>query len=316
MRTFFLLSQLIFSISLMAQNVGVGTASPQASAILDVSSANKGLLMPRNADPVANVASPATGLMLYNSSSNEPNYFNGTQWQSMANNAQQFRSSIAFAGVLYTGTPSAVDFAWVVPAGITSIWVEIWAAGDAGSNMPATTSDELSAYTGAGGDAGGYLSVLLPVTPGNSLTVTVGKGGTTNFPGGGSSAITNGLAKYIVSQSTTGFTNTVNGLLTNPAPHVLAFVAGAAGHTSQQTFHQTGSTTYRRVLTGGRGGDTYLGGKGGMGRVISYDMATGNPFPGGLSVSSGKAGGAPGGGGGAGFEAPGSGGPGLVIIHY
>jgi hypothetical protein len=47
-----------------AQNVGIGTNQPNASAALDIQSNNKGLLIPRV--DVAAVAAPANGLMVFN----------------------------------------------------------------------------------------------------------------------------------------------------------------------------------------------------------------------------------------------------------
>jgi len=54
-------------------------AAANASAMLDVSSTSKGVLVPRMAS-TASVASPATGLMIYNTTTNQFNYFNGTSW--------------------------------------------------------------------------------------------------------------------------------------------------------------------------------------------------------------------------------------------
>jgi hypothetical protein len=66
---------------LNAQNVGVNEtgAAPAVSAILDVAAANKGLLMPRLANH-ATVPAPATGLIVYNTTTNTFWYFNGTIW--------------------------------------------------------------------------------------------------------------------------------------------------------------------------------------------------------------------------------------------
>ncbi len=56
-----------------AQQVGVGTTQPDPSAALDISSSNKGLLIPR-VDLVANnITSPATGLLVFNTN----NYYSG-----------------------------------------------------------------------------------------------------------------------------------------------------------------------------------------------------------------------------------------------
>ncbi|MBI4648013.1 MAG: hypothetical protein HY738_15865 [Bacteroidia bacterium] len=69
------------------QNVGIGTATPDSSAILDLTSGNKGLLIPRvtlnNASLAAPVTNPAQGLLIYNIDGSEPHgfwFWNGVQW--------------------------------------------------------------------------------------------------------------------------------------------------------------------------------------------------------------------------------------------
>jgi hypothetical protein len=78
-------------------NVGIGTSSPSASAILDLTSTSKGLLPPRVAltsktGSSSPVASPQTGLIVYNTASVGTGgdavtpgyyYFNGTIWTRM-----------------------------------------------------------------------------------------------------------------------------------------------------------------------------------------------------------------------------------------
>lgn len=75
-------------------NVGIGTFSPAASSVLDISSATKGLLIPRVVLTASNVASPVTSpavsLFVYNTATAgvSPNnvtpgyyYWDGTTWQ-------------------------------------------------------------------------------------------------------------------------------------------------------------------------------------------------------------------------------------------
>jgi len=72
----------MLSVSLYAQ-VGIGTATPHPSAQLEISAADKGLLMPRIT--YANrPASPATGLLIYQTD-NTPGYYfyNGSSWQAL-----------------------------------------------------------------------------------------------------------------------------------------------------------------------------------------------------------------------------------------
>ena len=70
----------IFSVT--TTSVGVGISTPNAAAILDVTSTTKGFLLPRMTLIQRNaIASPPAGLMIYNTISNKLNVYNGTAWE-------------------------------------------------------------------------------------------------------------------------------------------------------------------------------------------------------------------------------------------
>ncbi len=79
---------LITNIINAQQNVGFGTSTPHPSALLDMTSTNKGLLIPRVTLVALNngttpVNAPATGLLVYNSAGSLTKgfyYWDGTQW--------------------------------------------------------------------------------------------------------------------------------------------------------------------------------------------------------------------------------------------
>jgi hypothetical protein len=79
---------IFFSLSAFAQqNTGIGTIAPDASAILDISSTTKGLLLPRvNLLQRNLIASPATGLIIYQTD-NTPGFYvyNGSAWTAVSN---------------------------------------------------------------------------------------------------------------------------------------------------------------------------------------------------------------------------------------
>ncbi|MFT4698701.1 MAG: hypothetical protein ACI9SJ_001857 [Flavobacteriaceae bacterium] len=69
---------LLISSSLYAQ-VGIGTTTPDASSMLDISSTSKGLLLPRLTTLQRdNITLPATGLMIFNTTSNDGQLNAGT----------------------------------------------------------------------------------------------------------------------------------------------------------------------------------------------------------------------------------------------
>lgn len=85
---FFLTVTLIFSVAqlTMAQNVGIGTTSPDASAKLDITATDKGILVPRMTMVQRNaIASPATGLLIFQTDNTAGfYYYNGSVWTMIA----------------------------------------------------------------------------------------------------------------------------------------------------------------------------------------------------------------------------------------
>ena len=71
-----------FTIVNAVAQVGIGTATPNASSMLDITSLDKGFLPPRM-DTAARdlIVAPAAGLLIYNITTNKLNYYNGTSWQ-------------------------------------------------------------------------------------------------------------------------------------------------------------------------------------------------------------------------------------------
>lgn len=65
-------------------NVGINTTSPNSSAILDIQSNNRGLLIPRmtTAQRLA-IATPAAGLMVFDTNASAFYFFNGTVWETI-----------------------------------------------------------------------------------------------------------------------------------------------------------------------------------------------------------------------------------------
>ena len=62
--------------------VGIGTSAPDSKAILDVNSTTQGMLVPRMSTSQRNaILSPSNGLLIYNTSTNQFNYFDGSAWQ-------------------------------------------------------------------------------------------------------------------------------------------------------------------------------------------------------------------------------------------
>ncbi len=99
------------------QNVGIGTNTPNASALLDIRSSNKGILVPRvnlvsETDEVT-IINPATSLLIYNTNAaitdGEGYYFwNGTKWSKFATRSNL--ANLAWGITGNTGTNAVTDF--------------------------------------------------------------------------------------------------------------------------------------------------------------------------------------------------------------
>lgn len=96
-------------------SVGVGTATPNASAALDVTSVTKGMLIPRmtSAQRVA-IPAPATGLIVYETPTNLFYYFDGLTWRVLLSELGGWKTT-GNAGTNiatnFLGTTDLVDFA-------------------------------------------------------------------------------------------------------------------------------------------------------------------------------------------------------------
>ena len=94
----------------MHAQVGIGTTNPNVSSMLDITSTNSGLLIPRIAltstTDVATIASPIVSLLIYNSgfTPNGYYYWNGSVW------VQLGLANAAWSLTGNTGTSSATNF--------------------------------------------------------------------------------------------------------------------------------------------------------------------------------------------------------------
>jgi hypothetical protein len=173
---------------------------------------------------------------------------------------------------------------FTIPAGVTTVRVTVVGGGGGGNN---TTSS-------GGGGGGGAIRVLTGLTPGATLSVTVGGGGGTNGSGG-TSSVSSG------SQSITTISATGGGVgVSIPGPGADAgrasrAMGGIGGIGSNGDLNVAGGCGERGVAhrywgggidyTFGNGGASMLGGPGGSGTA----SATGRQYGGGGAGSAGGA---------------------------
>lgn len=164
-------------------------------------------------------------------------------------------------------TFSASDQSWTVPAGVSNIYVKLWGAGGAGGGPGWST--------GGFGGGGGHTRGIVPVTPGEILTIRVPRGGysnpgATNAPFGGGSSTGGGDNQYA------GGGGGYCGIFRGTAPILIAG-AGGGGGCQTGSYGQNhggagGGLTGRRGECGrnnvgytGGGGTQTAGGTGGNG---------------------------------------------------
>lgn len=72
---------IVTSLNLFAQ-VGIGTTNPSPNSVLDLTSPDKGLMLPRVND-TSSVSNPSAGLMIYDINAQSPAFHNGANWNAL-----------------------------------------------------------------------------------------------------------------------------------------------------------------------------------------------------------------------------------------
>lgn len=285
-----------FFISSYAQNVGIGTPTPAERLDVNGNINVNGTIKVNGTDGTAGQV-----LMKNNSGA--------LVW----GNPSEYRNFVSFS------TPGNGN--WTVPAGVTKVYVEMWGGGGGGSWY-------------AGGGGGAYICGIINVTPGTTISYSVG-----TFGLGGTNAGTNG-GSSVVSYFTAGITLTAEGGFgagfTSPTASAgaggsfgatgttnFAGVNGSPGFPSTTNIVQSSSTAFHELSFGGHGGDAAnVSGTGGTGSYFVYNITGGTV----IRLVIGTRGSTPGGGGSSGaYPTIGSaatnlggnfGGTGMVIIRY
>lgn len=247
-------------------NVGVGTATPAASAALDVTATDKGMLVPRlTQDQRDAVAAPATGLLIYQTDSTPGFYFfDGAQWSSISAGAGAVTTVSATAPLASSGGTAptlSIQTASASQAGALS--AADWKSfnGRVSTNLTVTTAAPLVGGGGltnnltlalpvASSTANGYLAstnwiAFNAKVPTNRIIATTGP-----LTGGG--PLTNNLTLSMpaASASTNGYLSSADWTTFNNK------VSGGANSTITSL---TGLTTDLSVSQGGTGASTLTG---------------------------------------------------------
>ena len=160
--------------------VGIGTTNPDPSAILDITSTNGGLLLPRmNSAQRDAIATPATGLLIYliQGTTQCLQVFNGTEWENIycpTANTVPVASNVSMSGTLSIGNPLSGNYTYQDnEADIEGTSTYQWFRADnaSGANLQVITGATSTNYTSTAADTGKYLAFgVTPIAQTGALT--------------------------------------------------------------------------------------------------------------------------------------------------
>jgi uncharacterized protein (TIGR02145 family) len=214
--------------------IGIGTSSPNASAITEMNSTAQGFLPPRMTTAQRNaILNPADGLIIFNISSGCPNYFFGGIWYEWCG-----------TGVLPAGTITALN---CVAASNAGTLTQGLAASGVNSSIP---------YTG--GNGGTYPTQSVSSTGVTGLTANLGAGTFAN----GSGTLTLSITGTPLSSGTASFALNIGGqsctlsLNVNLPPAALTALNCVSATTTGALFQGTAASGVNSSVpyTGGNGG--------------------------------------------------------------
>lgn len=181
---FILISQGAYS------QVGIGTTNPDPSAVLDISSTEGGLLLPRmNLTERNAISNPATGLLIYLIDGTQQclQVYNGTGWENIycpTTNTVPYATNVGFSGTLsignqLTGNYNFLDNEADLEASSTFQW---YRADDAsGTNEMAIATETGINYTSSASDNGKYIA--FGITPIAQTGALIGNEVKSNYQG-------------------------------------------------------------------------------------------------------------------------------------
>jgi hypothetical protein len=187
---FLLLSSDVWS----QNNVGIGTTTPDNSAILELYSTSHGFLVPRLTTTQRNaISTPATGLLIYNLDNQRFEYYNGTQWIGVVSSVATVPFNLISTGTNTTATMTVGSGASILLGGGTIESNVFKGTGSVSDVVDLATAEVNGVLPIANGGTGlnttptnGQLLIgngsgytLSTLTAGNGITISNGSGSIT-----------------------------------------------------------------------------------------------------------------------------------------
>lgn len=256
-----LTAAVLLSVPLFGQGVGISESSitPDGSAILELRSLTRGLLLPRNS---AVLGSPVQGLSFYNTTSNRLNLYNGSTWLEVpaatAGNSLMFTTTGATTLTLPTsGT--------LVNSGVTTlsslssigtITTGTWSASTIAVNRGGTGATTLTSNGVLYGNGTGTVQATTASTAAGQVMQTSTAGGAPAWAKGvtivtlGADVVNNNATANTL-QDVTGFSFGVTAGTTYNFRAQILYTSAATGTGSRWTINGPATTflAYRSVYT-------------------------------------------------------------------
>jgi len=277
----------------ISNRVGIGVATPDASSILDLTSTSRGFLAPRMTTTQRDaITSPATGLLVYNTTTAQYNFYNGSSWAQIGSATKWSEivdptTNLSLAMGSYTST-----FTYGATTGASNLFTLTDTTSNTGTgylfNLVTATGSTLKPLrvTAAGTDA---LSVdaSARTTFGGGITISsfTSNGGLlyTNGSGVLAQATAGTAAQCLLGGAIPGFSTcpgsvftSANGLLYPEYPTADFVVGGQSTASAKFAVLNVNSGTPMASVSAGSAGATYLSANGTLATTTKQTLTLGS----------------------------------------
>ncbi|WP_162304524.1 FISUMP domain-containing protein [Maribellus luteus] len=146
-------------------DIGIGTTSPNAAAVLDVSSTSKGMVFPRLSSTA--ISLPVAGMVIFNTDINCLSFYDGNDWKSLCSNTAPVASNVTQKGTAQVNEILTCSYTYIdneddIEANTAFQW---YRSDNSDGSLPTVISGATDiSYTLTGSDIGKYIgSVVIPI---------------------------------------------------------------------------------------------------------------------------------------------------------
>jgi len=190
-------------------DIGIGTTNPNAAAVLDISSTNKGMVFPRLSSTA--ISAPVAGMVIFNTDINCLSFYDGNEWKSLCSNTAPVASNVTQNGTAQVNQILTCSYTYIdneddIEANTAFQW---YRSDNSDGSLPTVISGATDiSYTLTGSDIGKYIgSVVIPIAEsgilvGSPVVANTFTGPVLDIPPLASDVIQSGIAQ--VAEALTG----------------------------------------------------------------------------------------------------------------